>query len=1479
MDDLANSQFQKALGLAQDHKYQESIKLCRLILLGQPKYVECRLLLAKSLLALARYEEVLAETQILMDLDPENAEGYSLKGEAHFFKGDFVAAHAALQKAVRLDPGDRKVQRLLADIEPSMGTGGGGPDKGDDPAATRSYPLAEQATDVDPTEMMESPPVIEPWDEEDEDADAVAPVEDVRVLGMEAGERSMDGARQSALDAETVAGHSVDPRLLAASRRPDVEPGSEDADTARESVLSRRESSVSSASSMPRGISLEGDEEEAGEEEDGKDSDRQSQAKRAVEGPSSVSESETVPVIGSKMKARRAVVEGVEAATPVEEGPRGAVVKFLPSDQLVTVEQVAITTGEIKAEGLDGSFDLGDSAPRESPTSEAGTVSLKVTPPPKVGRKGRTPRPSVEIGDAAFLPRPRRVRPLARHGGRLPAPAGAQASLDADDLDVDGLEDEPTTPHLDISNVGPAPMSKAALPPVGRRGGRLARSRPAGLDLGLKPQAPDRPAAPPARQPTPPLPGSAPASSGAQPGPDRVASSPSPVDRESVARPPRADAPVGGVVPSGSGPPRPPIPPAVSAPPPGTPGRGAVVVPGSSVRARPQGSRRHPSRSGGSGPAVGAGSQVGRVPSAPGSGTRRNARPMSQVRPGGTQPESSRSVVTGRGRGASPVGRRKRGPGTSVTSVPSRRPKQWWRRRSVRIGGAVGGVVLLAALAGWFYVRWVRSSQAAKKRERALMLMARADPEALFAARFLFARVEKLGVHPGEAAAGRALVNLLATLEYGDSAGVAEQILRRKETSSNALAMAARAGLFLVRGDVERALEASRRATAKYPKSSWAFYFRAAAQDALGDFDGAVGGGRRSLSLKPGTGIAGALLLARIWRDQGLSFSRPTAVDKALEIVNRLAAQDNNKAHPALLLAEAQTRLAKCSIRRACPCADLNPLVDQLEKLQLGMQNNMLGSVFLPRIRLVRAALLTCLRRSSSAGLVLPDLSTGSAGRPDLDAMYASLLIELRRPGQASAFLERALHRYPGWNLFHLMLARAALARKDFVRAGKVLDDVPKTARSAAWYGLSVHLLLAEGKTDKALTLARKAVREYSDRVDLGLALVDALLAAGKTDQAGKRAEDLFSHHPNDTKVLTTSAAILAQRGEFLRAKARLDSALGRDPNNATIRLHLGRVLMGLGKYDEAKRHIKRAVANQPDLAAGWLALGRIEEIQGRFASAVAQYRKLMVKHPKSLDAAYALAGALVHLGRLDEAEKQLAKIPEQQHRGRWHLLYGWLLLRKGEDLPKAVEELKRAARSGLRGRELTLAMVRRAEAFLLLDQPSQAEDVLASLDGRQRSLPEVKSLWGRIWLWRAKPKRAVGWFRRALAACSRCPLWQKARLYAFLARAYYLKGSTRLAWAKFRRAFRLAGTDPVVSLLHGACLYEEDREDLALRRLKSAISRDPALVEAYFYLGEIAMSSGNRQEAAAFLRKFVHARRFGALADDARNSLQKVAR
>ncbi len=386
MASLSKSQFEKAQQLTREHRLQDAVRLCRLILLSNPKFLECRILLAQNLLTLARYEEVLAETQILVEQAPDTAEVYALKGEAHFFRGEYMAARRALTRAAELDPSNKKVRGLLADIEPALQVGQAEHEEVVTDLSTKSYPLGEDESEADPTELMESPP------------DEAAFEETLRRLGEESG----DEAWQPAVRDESA---------------PPDESTQDREDVSDEAVTALREGASSAV------LDADGPGES-----------------RSVPG-----ETETVPLKpGSRSGPRPARIEAAVALEEAEEqgGPRGSVFKFVPSDQVVTIEEVAVTTGEIRSEEEEES----EAVTKAEPVASLRKRRKAVTPPSDDWGE----EPSVEVSgieaEAVEVVEEPPVRRLRRLSRRLPPPVPVPGGE---------LEDVPTTPHLDLKKVPP----------------------------------------------------------------------------------------------------------------------------------------------------------------------------------------------------------------------------------------------------------------------------------------------------------------------------------------------------------------------------------------------------------------------------------------------------------------------------------------------------------------------------------------------------------------------------------------------------------------------------------------------------------------------------------------------------------------------------------------------------------------------------------------------------------------------------------------------------------------------------------------------------------------------------------------------------------------------------------------------------------------------------------------------------------------
>ena len=95
--------------LVNSGQYQEAVKVCRLGLLGRPTTVDGRVVLGQALLALKRYDEVLAEMRVALELDPDSLGSQLLRAEALLQKGDAQGAFDILQRAQLKAPEDAKI--------------------------------------------------------------------------------------------------------------------------------------------------------------------------------------------------------------------------------------------------------------------------------------------------------------------------------------------------------------------------------------------------------------------------------------------------------------------------------------------------------------------------------------------------------------------------------------------------------------------------------------------------------------------------------------------------------------------------------------------------------------------------------------------------------------------------------------------------------------------------------------------------------------------------------------------------------------------------------------------------------------------------------------------------------------------------------------------------------------------------------------------------------------------------------------------------------------------------------------------------------------------------------------------------------------------------------------------------------------------------------------------------------------------------
>ncbi|MEM9493190.1 MAG: hypothetical protein AAGC55_28835, partial [Myxococcota bacterium] len=112
-------------------------------LLAHPTALDGRLVLGSALIALRRYDEVLAEMRVALEIEGANAWALALKGEALLYKGDAFQAVQVLRQAQSHAPGEEYISNLCLQAEEKLamtGTVQKLPPSGG-ASSTRGYPL------------------------------------------------------------------------------------------------------------------------------------------------------------------------------------------------------------------------------------------------------------------------------------------------------------------------------------------------------------------------------------------------------------------------------------------------------------------------------------------------------------------------------------------------------------------------------------------------------------------------------------------------------------------------------------------------------------------------------------------------------------------------------------------------------------------------------------------------------------------------------------------------------------------------------------------------------------------------------------------------------------------------------------------------------------------------------------------------------------------------------------------------------------------------------------------------------------------------------------------------------------------------------------------------------------------------------------------------------------------------------------------
>ncbi len=342
-------------------------------------------------------------------------------------------------------------------------------------------------------------------------------------------------------------------------------------------------------------------------------------------------------------------------------------------------------------------------------------------------------------------------------------------------------------------------------------------------------------------------------------------------------------------------------------------------------------------------------------------------------------------------------------------------------------------------------------------------------------------------------------------------------------------------------------------------------------------------------------------------------------------------------------------------------------------------------------------------------------------------------------------------------------------------------------------------------------------------------------------------------------------ATLMEMRGEAYLELRELDNAerafaeaAELRPGSITARLGKARVLLGRGKFDEAEAIARKTLKDHPGEIDAWYLIGEAARLTRRFEDAAKAFSQVLDARPEHLAARIGRAAALIELGRLDEALKDIQTVRRVVPRDPRAAFLNALILMRRNDVKGANEVLREAA----------LALRDREPGFIMNHAPSllifgvinfaqrrfeDAELYLSRFIELNPYHPGARKLLGTIMIQKGDFARALKLLEPALRFSP-----NDAQLYALL-------GTANMRLRRFDKAAKLF--DKAASLAPDRASFQAQlalsrlalgEDEKAVDTLEDAFALEKDGTGAGILLSLVHLRSGRYAEALRIIREVI---------------------
>jgi len=169
---------------------------------------------------------------------------------------------------------------------------------------------------------------------------------------------------------------------------------------------------------------------------------------------------------------------------------------------------------------------------------------------------------------------------------------------------------------------------------------------------------------------------------------------------------------------------------------------------------------------------------------------------------------------------------------------------------------------------------------------------------------------------------------------------------------------------------------------------------------------------------------------------------------------------------------------------------------------------------------------------------------------------------------------------------------------------------------SAIYLNSLGNALIAQGRTDDAITALSQAFTAAPNEADIAFNLGNAYREAGRHLDAAKAYETTISLRPGHLGAYNNLALSLRAAGQVESALTVLIEAIGQSPKSAELRFNLGNAMQAVGRWDGAEAAYRRTLELKPDHADAMVNLGQTLIHLGRKDDAGVLFRKAIALDP-----------------------------------------------------------------------------------------------------------------------------------------------------------------------------------------------------------------------------------------------------------------------